>query len=99
MNKKTWEIGETVCYPHDYGFKHLMDIPVKLALLWLKEILPESTLGFKEKVKDINIEEWNNYKQSSWMNKLLIVIDIPHVGEVVGLYNHDGKFSIRLLSV
>ena len=99
MKKKNWELGETVCYPHDYGFRHLMDIPVKFAIAWTQEILPESTLGFSDKAKEIDIDKFqaDREEQNKWLNKLLIVIDIPHPGEIVGLYKHDGKFSIQVL--
>jgi len=99
MKNKKWKVGDTICYPYDFGFRHVVDIPVEVAINWLKAILPESKLGFSVKVKDVDLAKWNNYRQMSWMNKLLIVIDTPHYMEVIGLYNHDGRYSIVKLDL
>ena len=100
MKNKKWKVGDTICYPYDFGFRHVVDIPVEVAINWLKAILPDAKLGFDIKVKDIDLfNEWDNYNQVSWMNKLLIVIDVTYNREVFGLYNHDGGYSIIKLDL
>jgi hypothetical protein len=101
LKKENWMPGDTVTYPHDYGFSHLIDIPFEVAIKWLKIILPDHKLSpySENKIKDIDIPDWEKDSKNDWLNKLLIVIDMPHVGEVIGLYNHDGKISIRFLDL
>jgi len=94
--KKDWRVGDTVYYPQDYNFEHVMDVSIDVALVLLKELVPNLDLGFIEKkVKDITINNW----QKCWYNKLLIVIGRPHLDKVVGLYNADGNISLQIKTI
>lgn len=85
------KLGDTFCYPGDMGFFHFMDIPEGIAVRWAAEKFPDSDMGRNIKAKDIDCSNIKN----EWMNKLLIVIANRH-GKWIGLYNHDGIFSIQI---
>ena len=96
MEKRIGFIGT---YINDYNFKHLVDIPVEVAVEWVKKNVPESKLDAMGRLPAKNLSVGGNIDTDAsvngWLNKLFVIIGIDH-GNYVAIYNHDGKFSIRV---
>jgi hypothetical protein len=93
-----YEIGATACYINDYSFTHIADIPVEVAVEWVKKVTPETRMSATGNVqaKDLTVggDPDTDANVNGWLNKLFVLIACDH-GKWVALYNHDGRFSIR----
>ena len=96
MNNK-YKIGYSACYINNHPFKHVTDIPISVAVAWVVSVLPTQQMGNGVTAEDLTIETngKTDANKSGWLNKLFVIVAIEH-GKHVAIYNHDGKFSIRI---
>jgi hypothetical protein len=84
------KIGSTATYIQDYNFTHLCDLPVEVAVEWVKKACPEVNMGMGVKAKDLTPEN----VLDNWMNKWFVIVDISHFVRYA-ITNWDGNFSLR----
>ena len=92
--------GETACYIVDYDFEIVSEIPMEVAVAWVKHACPETNMGNNVKAKDLTINESNDTDadKNGWLNKLFVIVGCD-LYRVIALYNHDGKFHLRVKNV
>ena len=97
MENDEYGIGYTSCYINDHPFKHVTDIPVDAAVAWVQSVLPNKEMGNGVAAKDLTTD--GSYEtdadKNGWLNKLFVIVAFEH-GKFIALYNHDGKFSVRV---
>lgn len=98
-----FHIGFTSCYINDYNFKHIADLPIEAAVEWVKKSCPEIMMNATGhiKAKELTIDDDNidtDANINGWLNKLFVIVGVEY-NCWVALYNHDGKFSIRIKEI
>ncbi len=96
------KIGATGCYINDFGFSHVIDLPVEAAVEWVKKVAPETRMCVTghAKAKDLTVggDIDTDATINGWLNKLFVVVACDH-DNWVALDNHDGNFSVRTKAV
>lgn len=96
-DKMDYKIGATSCYIKDFGFSHVVDIPVEAAVEWVKQSCPDvklcATGHLTAKELTVGGGRDTDATMNGWLNKLFVIVGAEH-GNWVALYNHDGRFSI-----
>lgn len=75
---KHYEIGDTFCYPGDYGFATILEIPESAAL----EIV---SFSLREVRQELN--------SSYWVNKKVYIVSDGYF-PAIGIYKHDFTYYI-----
>jgi hypothetical protein len=83
------KVGDSATYIQDYNFNHLCDLPVEVAVEWVRKSCPETNMGIGVKGKDLTVENVID----SWMNKQFVIVDISHCVKLA-VTNWDGHFSL-----
>jgi len=84
---REFQVGETMTYPmDDYRFFMVCVVPEDVALAWVAEAAPETTLGCRATAADIQASRSNQ-----WLNKLAVVVSNER-RRTVALYLHDGEY-------
>ena len=95
MNNKNLKIGFTSCYIKDYNFEHKGELPVEVAVEWVKRTLPLQDMGNGVFASSLTTD-WNNHtdaRKNGWLNKMFVIVGYEHE-KFIAIYNHDGVFSL-----
>lgn len=83
--------GYTNCYIQDHPFYHLCEIPVEVAVEWVKIACPDVLMNNTDLT--ITKTEHTDAIPNGWLNKRFVVVSNDH-GHSFALVNWDGRFSI-----
>jgi len=87
------KIGFPACYQQDYDFEHFADVPVSVAVAWVKAVCPPEMvmgMGIEQTVENLTAE---NAPQGGWLNKRFVAIACDH-DFWLSVYHHNGRFAI-----
>lgn len=87
--KKELNVGFTACYARDYKFTHICNMPKISAILWAQSVAGDVDAGCGKSFNELT------ECCGQWLNKLFVIVGCDH-GRWLALYNHDGKFSLRI---
>lgn len=85
-----YKFGATACYIADHPFMHIMEIPSRVALIWVQLACPNVDMGNGVNTNDLTV---SNTDIPNWLNKLFIIVGGDH-GKFVAIYKHDDHFSL-----